>query len=128
MGYALVSTTIYNAIFVRNDLLSLLPVSLTHSLIHSLTHSLTQVCLHNLSVDELHEQSMVTEMFQTYDGELKYVGMKIHSLVLSLTLVFTDSFITIRGEEIDVAPGRSKSPKVADIECKRQVSRPFHVT
>ena len=41
MGYALVSTTIYNAIFVRNDLLSLLPVSLTHSLIHSLTHLLT---------------------------------------------------------------------------------------
>ena len=71
---------------------------------------------------------MVTEMFQTYDGELKYVGMKIYSLVLSLTLVFTDSFITIRGEEIDVAPGRSKSPKVADIECKRQVRMPFHVT
>ena len=57
MGYTLVCTTIYNAIFVRNDLLSQLPV-----------------CLHHLSIDELHEQSMVTEMFQTYDGELKYVG------------------------------------------------------
>jgi hypothetical protein len=55
MGYRLVVTTLFNAIFVRKDLASRLePIS--------------------DNIDDLHSSSMVTEMFQTYDGELKFVG------------------------------------------------------
>lgn len=59
LGYTLVVTTTFNAIFVRDDLCHLLPVQHLHQDIH-----------------RLHLPYMATEVFQTYDGELKYVGMK----------------------------------------------------
>ena len=55
MGYTIVVTTLFNAFFVRNDLA---PVLLPFS----------------TSLDDLHSSSMITDMFQTYDGELKFVG------------------------------------------------------
>ncbi|CAM9305746.1 unnamed protein product, partial [Ectocarpus fasciculatus] len=55
MGYTIVVTTLFNAFFVRNDLA---PVLLPFS----------------TSLDDLHSSSMITDIFQTYDGELKFVG------------------------------------------------------
>ena len=56
-GYQLVCTTLFNAIFVRRDLSPLLPPLDT-------------------SLDALHATSMITDIFQTYDGELKTCGPK----------------------------------------------------
>ena len=57
LGYKLVVTTTFNAIFVRNDLFSRLPSG-------------------DYSIAALHSTTMVTELFQTYDGELMFVGPK----------------------------------------------------
>jgi hypothetical protein len=56
-GYQLVCTTVFNAIFVRQDLMHLIPEG-------------------DYSVDSLHSTSMITDIFQTYDGELKLCGPK----------------------------------------------------
>ena len=56
-GYSLVCTTTFNAIFVRNDLMKFLPN-----------------CDYSLSA--LHDSTMITDIFQTYDGELKLCGPK----------------------------------------------------
>jgi hypothetical protein len=57
MGYNLVVTTTFNAIFVHESITSSLPVI-------------------NNSIDVLHSSSMVTEIFQTYEGELVLCGPK----------------------------------------------------
>lgn len=56
-GYSLVCTTTFNAIFVRNDLMKYLPN-----------------CDYSLAA--LHDSTMITDIFQTYDGELKLCGPK----------------------------------------------------
>ena len=55
MRYTLIVTTTFNAIFIANELMHLLPSF-------------------DNSIDKLHVPSMSTEMFQTYDGELKFIG------------------------------------------------------
>lgn len=60
MGYEVVSTTTFNAIFVRQDLyIKYLPAE-----------KIIQ------DINFLHLPYMATELFQTYDGELKFVGTK----------------------------------------------------
>jgi hypothetical protein len=59
LGYVLAVTTTFNAIFVRADWQDCLPM-----------HLIPQ------DINILHVPFMTTEMFQTYDGELKYVGTK----------------------------------------------------
>jgi hypothetical protein len=61
LDYTLVATTTFNAFFVRNDFLFKLP--------HVVPSS-------ELDLDSIHVPSMLTEMFQTYDGELVFVGTK----------------------------------------------------
>lgn len=66
-GYTLIACTLYNAFFLRNDLLPLLPSF-------------------DRSIDALHANEMSTDFFQTYDGELKFFGtMKLlwHRLPLN---------------------------------------------
>lgn len=55
LGYTIVVTTLFNAIFVRNDIAS-------------------QLQPFSTALDDLHASTMITNMFQTYDGELKFVG------------------------------------------------------
>lgn len=55
MRYSLIVTTTFNAIFIANEFMHLIPSF-------------------DNSIDKLHVPSMSTGMFQTYDGELKYVG------------------------------------------------------
>lgn len=57
MGYHLVVTTTFNAIFVHHSLVSALPPF-------------------ENSIDVLHSSSMITEIFQTYEGELILCGPK----------------------------------------------------
>ncbi len=57
LGYTLVATTVFNAIFLRNDFLPLIPQ-------------------YDRSVDALHTARMSSSLFQTYDGELKLLGTK----------------------------------------------------
>lgn len=57
MHYTLVATTTFNAIFVHNTYMSRLPDV-------------------DYSLSALHVSSMITDMFQTYDGEIKFVGPK----------------------------------------------------
>jgi hypothetical protein len=57
LGYTLVVTTTFNAIFVKDSLVPLLPAF-------------------DNSLDALHSSSMITEIFQTYEGELIYCGPK----------------------------------------------------
>lgn len=57
MNYTIVVTTLFNAIFVRNDLMNLLPAI-------------------DNSINTLHIPQMSTSMFQTYEGELVFVGTK----------------------------------------------------
>ena len=57
MGYSLVAATVFNGIFVRNDLMASIPPF-------------------DRSLDALHHSSMITQMFQTYDGEIKLIGPK----------------------------------------------------
>lgn len=59
MNYTLIATTTFNAFFIQNKLLQYLPMDLI-----------------NTDINALHVPYMSTEMFQTYDGELKYVGTK----------------------------------------------------
>ena len=59
LGYTLLATTTFNGIFVRDDL------------VHRIDpHLLPRT--HELSV--MHQTTMVTHLFQTYDGELKFAG------------------------------------------------------
>jgi hypothetical protein len=62
-GYTLICTTTFNGIFLRNDLMKYMPLGVD-------TSSLSTDTLLN----SLHNCSMCTEMFQTYDGELRYTG------------------------------------------------------
>ena len=57
LGYQLVCTTTFNAIFVRRDLFASLPQTSS-----------------DYSLDSLHSAAMVTDMFQTYDGQLRLAG------------------------------------------------------
>jgi hypothetical protein len=54
-GYELICTTTFNAFYIRKDLLVYLPE-------------------YDRSFDSLNNCSMVTDIFQTYDGELKFSG------------------------------------------------------
>lgn len=63
LGYTLIVTTTFNAIFVRNDYLAAFPDS-------------EEVRIGFEDINKLHCPFMTTAMFQTYDGELKYVGTK----------------------------------------------------
>lgn len=56
-NYSLLVTTTFNAIFIDNKYLSTIPKF-------------------DNSIHTLHSQAMVTDLFQTYDGELKLVGPK----------------------------------------------------
>ena len=60
LGYTLVATTIFNGIFLRNDLMGSMPPSVDRD---------PDIC-------SLHQPTMTTDIFQTYDGELKLVGAK----------------------------------------------------
>eukprot|EP01033_Poteriospumella_lacustris_P008814 gene8814-6345_t len=60
LGYVLVAVTLFNGIFVRDDLLSYLPPHVRFP----------------QDLDRIHVPNMTTTMFQTYDGELKYIGVK----------------------------------------------------
>ena len=55
MEYTLLVTTTFNAIFIANEFKHLMPIF-------------------DNAIDTLHVPTMSTEMFQTYDGELKYIG------------------------------------------------------
>eukprot|EP01039_Chlorochromonas_danica_P006502 gene6502-7169_t len=57
LGYTIVVTTLFNAIFVRDDLVDKLPPF-------------------DNDINTLHIPQMSTSVFQTYDGELKFVGTK----------------------------------------------------
>ena len=63
LGYTLIVTTTFNAIFLRNDYVKALPTN-------------PEIVLNFNQIDRLHCPSMTTAMFQTYDGELKYAGTK----------------------------------------------------
>jgi hypothetical protein len=60
MGYKLLVTTQFNAFFVRDDMFRHFDGIVQSN--------------ENLDLDRLNPCSMVTEMFQTYEGELKFVG------------------------------------------------------
>ena len=60
LNYTILVTTLYNAIFVHNSLLHLIPPA----------------ALINNDIDLLHDSSMITDFFQTYDGELLIAGTK----------------------------------------------------
>ena len=57
LGYSLACTTTFNGIFVHNDLFHLLDLT-------------------DNSITALHSTTMVTSLFQTYEGELILVGPK----------------------------------------------------
>lgn len=59
-GYTIIATTVFNAIFLRDDLMEFMPTEVEK----------------NPQLDQIHRPSMVTDLFQTYDGELKLVGPK----------------------------------------------------
>ena len=63
MGYSLIACTTFNAFFLRNDLLPLL-------------NEIKDYDGYINDIDKLHSQSMVTHMFQLYDGEIRYTGVK----------------------------------------------------
>ena len=75
LGYQLIVTTTFNAIFVRNDLMSSIPQSLSNdaSTASGISSDKTQLLSY---LDALHNESMVTDIFQTYSGELKLCGPK----------------------------------------------------
>lgn len=62
-GYTLVVTTTFNGIFVRNDLMSCFPAGWFDATV-------------DYPLYRYHTSTMGTDMFQTYDGELKFVGPK----------------------------------------------------
>lgn len=70
MGYSLVATTTFNAIFVLTAHYHLLTDLPQRTLSASLSPCVP------LDLDDLHSQDMCTWMFQCYDGELKYGGVK----------------------------------------------------
>jgi hypothetical protein len=67
LGYTLLVTTTFNAFFVRNDLFIYFENIVDTSVDDDSTR-VTEI------LDKMNPCSMVTEMFQTYEGELKYVG------------------------------------------------------
>jgi len=87
-GYHLVVTTTFNAIFVRQDLLHLLPPNIftylplpgTHKLdisdAHAQNSSVEYSIQRTVDLNSLHNCSMATDIFQTYSGELKLCGPK----------------------------------------------------
>ena len=60
LGYTLLATTVFNGIFLRNDLMGFMPPSVNRD---------PDIC-------DLHQPTMTTDIFQTYDGEIKVVGAK----------------------------------------------------
>ena len=64
MGYAMVATTTFNAFFIRIDLVPLLAKVEGFDMTH----------INDL--DKLHVPSMVTHMYQLYDGEIRYSGVQ----------------------------------------------------
>jgi hypothetical protein len=60
LGYCLIVVTAFNGIFLREDLLPYMPEN---------------VCFPQ-DLDRIHVPHMTTSMFQTYDGELKFAGVK----------------------------------------------------
>ena len=87
-GYHLVVTTTFNAIFVRQDLLHLLPPNIFTYLPLPGTSKLDNFDAHGqntsaeysiqrtVDLNSLHNCSMATDIFQTYSGELKLCGPK----------------------------------------------------
>lgn len=74
LGYQLIVTTTFNAIFVRNDLMSCIPQVLCNDApVIGTSFDRTQLQGH---LDAFHNESMVTDMFQTYSGKLKLCGPK----------------------------------------------------
>jgi hypothetical protein len=74
LGYQLIVTTTFNAIFIRNDLMSCIPQALCSDA-PAIGISFDRTQLQGY-LDALHNESMVTDMFQTYSGELKLCGPK----------------------------------------------------
>jgi len=74
LGYQLIVTTTFNAIFIRNDLMSYIPQALCSDA-PAIGISFDRTQLQGY-LDALHNESMVTDMFQTYSGELKLCGPK----------------------------------------------------
>ena len=58
LGYTLVATTTFNAIFILDSLFQSLPKS------------------YHYDINSLHSSTMITDIFQTYDGEIKLCGPK----------------------------------------------------
>eukprot|EP01032_Pedospumella_encystans_P014056 gene14056-16165_t len=87
-GYHLVVTTTFNAIFVRQDLLHLLPPNIFTYLPVPGTYKLENFDAHaqntsaeysiqrTVDLNSMHNCSMATDIFQTYSGELKLCGPK----------------------------------------------------
>lgn len=85
LGYHIVVTTTFNAIFVRQDLLPLLPEGIFTYLplaregseLWTAPAPVLQATLdRTVDLNSLHNCAMATDMFQTYCGELKYCGPK----------------------------------------------------
>eukprot|EP01032_Pedospumella_encystans_P013992 gene13992-16088_t len=87
-GYHLVVTTTFNAIFVRQDLLHLLPPNIFTYLpvpgtskleifdAHAQNSSTEYSIQRTVDLNSMHNCSMATDIFQTYSGELKLCGPK----------------------------------------------------
>jgi hypothetical protein len=85
MGYHIVATTTFNAIFVRADLLYLLPDGIftylpplgSQSGNWTVSTPVLKATLdRTVDLNSLHNCAMVTDMYQTYSGELKFCGPK----------------------------------------------------
>jgi hypothetical protein len=75
LGYQLICTTTFNALFVRKDLMNLLPQPLT-TVPGTGTGGEGEGHVVDYSLTALHDSTMITDIFQTYDGELKLCGPK----------------------------------------------------
>jgi len=72
-SYSLICTTTFNALFLRHDLVPFLQANLSA---RGLPLVPMPSDLHLCQLDQMHCSSMITHLFQTYDGELKFVGPK----------------------------------------------------
>ena len=68
MGYELIATTTFNAIFLRSDFMQYLPE-------------------YDRSIQALHVPHMTTEIFQTYEGA--YVNFNLNQSMLLISLIST---------------------------------------
>ncbi|RYH10047.1 hypothetical protein EON65_39700 [archaeon] len=94
MGYTIVVTTLYNAIFVRSDMAHKLPPLST-------------------DIHALHVPHMSTAVFQTYDGELQYVGLR---KLLWSKMCLHPSKLQVLAARDRKFPFRPNDPDLSDME------------